>query len=220
MATTKRSRRKISFSGVEVHICVLCQNSHSHMSTPSAWKNEQARKLVLSLQVSLESLVCRPCRDDITRMLSNSHYIPRWKKRIDENTKQDEKASCCVLECNNSHFASITSGTAHQISSAFDILGVKCSINPIPVPTPMCKSHYHTVYDTLHSRQTPSSLPSSLPLLPSLHLFNLSCRRARSYWRGRILRRHAHRRQPPRSHLPPPLPRSKGLLPWLRLLRR
>ena len=137
-----------------MRICVLCQNSHSHMSTPSAWKNEAARKLVLSLQVSLESLVCRPCRDDITRMLSNSHYIPRWKKRVDENTKQDEKASCCVLECNNSHFASITSGTAHQISSAFDISGIKCSINPIPVPTPMCKSHYHIIYDTLHSRLT------------------------------------------------------------------
>ena len=117
MATTKRNRRKISFSGVEVHICVLCQTSHSHMSTPSAWKNEQARKLVLSLQVSLESLVCRPYRDDIARMLSNSHYIPRW---VDENTKQDDKASCCVLECNNSHFASITSGTRGGTTASRD----------------------------------------------------------------------------------------------------
>jgi len=130
-ATTKRSRRKISFSGLEVRICALCQGSHSHMSTPSSWKNEAAHRLVISLQVSQESLVCRPCRDDITRMLSNSHYIPRWKKR----TLEHDKAHCCVLDCNNSHFASITFGTADQISGAFDTSGLKCSTD-IPVPTP------------------------------------------------------------------------------------
>ena len=65
MATTKCSRRKISLSGLEVCICALCQGSHSHMSTPSSWKNEAAHRLVISLQVSQESLVYCPCRDNI-----------------------------------------------------------------------------------------------------------------------------------------------------------
>jgi hypothetical protein len=37
-------------------------------------------KYVLSLNLSAESLVCRPCRDDVTRVLSNPSHVPRWRK--------------------------------------------------------------------------------------------------------------------------------------------
>ena len=61
------SRRQLSFPGGA--ICKLCQGHHSHMSSPVDWKNEQARTYVLSLKVPSDSLVCRPCRDDVTRVL-------------------------------------------------------------------------------------------------------------------------------------------------------
>ena len=52
---------------------------------------------MLSLNVSTESLVCRPCRDDITRVLANPAYIPRWKKGEVEICNR----YCCVKNCNS-----------------------------------------------------------------------------------------------------------------------
>jgi len=68
-------------------------------------------------------------------------YIPRWKKRTLERDK-----ACYVLDCNNSYLASITFGTADQISGAFDTSGLKCSID-IPFQ-PQCANLTITSYMT------------------------------------------------------------------------
>ena len=34
----------------------------------------------MSLQVPSDSLICRACRDDVTRVLANPCYVPRWKR--------------------------------------------------------------------------------------------------------------------------------------------
>ena len=66
-------------------------NCHQQMSKPAEWKNEDARAFVDSLVEESECLVCRLCRNDVTRVLSNDSYIPRWEKK--------EKSSCCVSDC-------------------------------------------------------------------------------------------------------------------------
>ena len=59
-------------------LCSLCGKKHCQLSLPLSWKSESAQLLVRSLQVDVESYVCRPCRDDITRLLHNPDHKPRW----------------------------------------------------------------------------------------------------------------------------------------------
>ena len=72
------SRRQLSFPGGA--ICKLCQGHHSHMSSPVDWKNEQACTYLLSVKVPSDSLVCHPCRHDVTRVLPNPCYVPRCSR--------------------------------------------------------------------------------------------------------------------------------------------
>ena len=80
--------------------------------------------------------------DDVTRFLSNSAYIPRWRKG---RTKHVHVSDCSVADCNRSSFALTT------ITSREGIQGIQFKIEPIPVPTPLCKSHYHRVYNALQA---------------------------------------------------------------------
>ena len=74
------SRRRLSFRGVTEtsptentvtdggNACSLCLAPHTQLSVPAAWKNTRARELALTdLQLTLQSAVCRLCRDDIGR---------------------------------------------------------------------------------------------------------------------------------------------------------
>ena len=44
--------------------------------------------------------------------------------------------------------------TSDEVQHAFYNIGLKCSSQAIPTPTPLCKYHYHLVYKELQSRQT------------------------------------------------------------------
>ena len=101
----ENSRRQLSFPGGA--ICKLCQSHHSLVLSPVDWKNEQACMYVLSLKVSSDSLVRKPCRDDITRVLANPCYVPRWEK----GKASSKTSNCCVVSCNNTVFAASAVGT-------------------------------------------------------------------------------------------------------------
>ena len=92
------------------------------MSSPVDWKNEQARTYVLSLKVPSDSLVCRPCRDDVTRVLPNPCYVPRWRK----GKASSKSSNCCVVNCNNAVFAASAVATRDELQHAFDSTGLKC----------------------------------------------------------------------------------------------
>jgi len=105
MASRTSRRRKLSLSGGgsdSISICKLCKGHHSHLSSPAEWKNEQARTYVLSLDVPSASLVCRPCRHDVTRALANPCYVPRWRK--DASKASTKSSDCCVATCSNTVF--------------------------------------------------------------------------------------------------------------------
>jgi len=154
MASGTSSRRKLSFSGGgsdSISICKLCQGHHSHLSSPAEWKNEQARTYVLSLDVPSASMVCRPRRHDVTRALANPCYVPGWRK--DASKASTKSSDCCVATCSNTVLASSAVATSEEMQHAFDSTGLKCGNDPIPTPTPLCKNHYHLVYNALQSRQ-------------------------------------------------------------------
>ena len=77
MATNEKenSRRCLEFDGIEDSSCELCGCRHTQMSSPSQWRNEQARELAASFQVNKDSLVCRPCRQDVSRMLTDHTHM-------------------------------------------------------------------------------------------------------------------------------------------------
>ena len=80
-------------------ICSLCQCRHGYLSSPAESKNEQAQTYVLSLNVSSASLICCPCRHDITRALANPCFIPRWRK--DTSKVSSNSSNCCVVDCSD-----------------------------------------------------------------------------------------------------------------------
>ena len=94
---------------------------------------------VLSLQIPSDLLICRLCRDDVTRVLANPCHVPRWRR------VRGKTSNCRILGC--------SSVSTYQVQHAFESAGLNCSSEVIPVPTPLCKYHYHTVYNALQPRE-------------------------------------------------------------------
>ena len=76
----KKTTRQLAFPEEGNSSCALCSKRHLYLSCPAEWKNEQACTYVLSLKVSPRSLICCPCRDDVSRVISKSEYTPKWVK--------------------------------------------------------------------------------------------------------------------------------------------
>ena len=154
MAARQSSRRQLSFSGTsrareDDRICELCHGHHHQLSSPAQWRSQQARDWVqLSLQVRAHSIICKPCKDDVTRMLANPAHTPRWKK---ERKTSSEK--CCILNCSENAFVSSKLASIERLLAVFESIPLQCSGN-VPIPTPFCKHHYHLVYNNLQPTQT------------------------------------------------------------------
>ena len=123
-------------------ICCLCSKPNYYLSRPSQRDSEA---LAVSLQVELDSLVCKACRNDITKCLSDPKHTPRWKINI-------SKPVCIVSDCHDKmeHNCSIYS------SDELHVLLVQTGLqvnHPPPVPTPLCQHHYNVLYETYQQRQ-------------------------------------------------------------------
>ena len=117
-------------------------------TSPKEWKSQDARKyVVLSLQHSADSLVCRPCRDDIARVLADPAYIPRWRKGRVEGCS----SYCSVKDCNSISFTQTS--LCSNIDDLKISLGIEFTTECIPIPTFLCKNHYHVLYDALQLRR-------------------------------------------------------------------
>ena len=140
---SKRTKRQLEFLEPARPICHLCQGSHTHISSPREWKNVQAQRYVLSIGMSADSLVCRPCRQDVTRVVTDPGHTPRWGRDVETKSKN----LCSVLNCTKISFAhaAISTGELPQ--------GIQFRTKPTPTPTPLCKHHYHAVYDAQETRQ-------------------------------------------------------------------
>ena len=105
---------------------------------------------MFSLKVSPQSLVCRPCRNDVTRVLANSKHTPRWAKN---SSPVEHLHSCCVRNCGEAAFVSATLASAERMKHAYFCTGTECGCDEIPVPTPLCKYYYYIVYDAVRFTQ-------------------------------------------------------------------
>ena len=150
MTEHRSSKRKLSYAQVATHAdsetrpcCFLCNCYHPGMTSPSNWKSDDARKYILALDVPKGGLICQPCRKDITKVISDSAFMPRWLKL------HDCKKKSSVQGCKSDVFTSLRQGSCEQITKAFTLLGLKTSTPTISVPLPLCKQHYHAVYKTL-----------------------------------------------------------------------
>ena len=110
-----------------------------------AWLMEKIFKVriyitLTQLGVTLVSRVCQLCCNDIHRLIKSASITPRWEKG-------GTRPKCCISNCHATSFATSKIATSEQISQIFP-----CS--NIPCPTPLCKWHYHSVYNTIQSEQT------------------------------------------------------------------
>ena len=151
-----KSKRRISFpESRDSGPCRLCNRCHRHMSSPSEWRSTNAQQYVLSMKVPLNALVCRPCRDDVTRAACNPAYIPRWSKG-----SNDSGVICFVKHCPNPMLTRMSIGGSTDSLNFPEQLEFKPNA---PFPIPLCKQHYHIVYDALrhtkHCRTCGRRLP-------------------------------------------------------------
>ena len=92
--------------------------------------------------MSTDSLVCRPCRQDVTCAVANPSHTPGW-----ERGRTNCKSPCCALNCTALSFARAT------ISAGALPPDIEFMTHPLPTPTPLCKHHDHEVYDVLQTQQ-------------------------------------------------------------------
>ena len=135
----ERTKRLDSSTADPLPTCSLCLGEHRQCSTPSSWKVDEARSFVHRLKISANEPVCSACRRDVTRVIDDSSYKPRWEKPVGES-------HCFVDLCTDSVFASLHKVSSAHLCDSFKTAGLKCSSHNFLTPLPLCKHHYHTVY--------------------------------------------------------------------------
>ena len=84
--------------------------SAAHLAHGSSVKHE-----VLSnrLDVSADKPVCSACRRDVTRMLGDSRYIPRWER-------SSKPMQCTIEQCSDRVFTSLHKIGSTNLSAALE----------------------------------------------------------------------------------------------------
>ena len=143
------SRRRLSFGRDDSSTCILCNGHHTQFSSPSSWKSEDAHSLFFCLKVSADSPVYGACRKEVSRSLADQTYIPRWVKRLN-----DAGSTCSISLCKQNVFVSLKKATSEELKMTLASAGLQCTITEVPIPTTLCKHHYHLVYNMLQPSQT------------------------------------------------------------------
>ena len=144
-----QSRRRLSFGVKKVdenqgNTCALCNSQSAKVSTSQTWKDKRPQLVARSLCLSSDQTVCQACRG-ISEDLNPDH-VPRWTR---------QKQNKCVPGCKETLFTQTQVVSEEQICLA---LGISIT-PPIPIPTPLCKGHYHTVYNQHRVTVLPVDLP-------------------------------------------------------------
>ena len=85
------------------------------------------------------------CKDDITRLVKNPSHTPRWEKK--------SGVKCCMPGCDVPSFTQSKIASQEQLNAISHTIG--CSVpSNVPIPTPLCKHHYHLIYKTLQPQQS------------------------------------------------------------------
>ena len=71
----------------------------------SSWKDKLSQRCIQSLGVDMHSPICRACRDDVSRLVKNPAFTPRW-------AKEKQKENCIIQTCTgiDLHYSTTISG--------------------------------------------------------------------------------------------------------------
>ena len=78
----------------------------------------------------MHSPICHACRDDVSRLVENPAFTPRW-------AKEKQKENCIIKTCTgiDLHYSTIINGD-ELTELGFDIPNI------IPTTVPLCEHHY------------------------------------------------------------------------------
>ena len=147
--------------------CILCkQGNQSKYFHPKSWKDpslfERLRQSEPSLDILPESCICRPCRDDLSK-LGNKGHVPRWRKK-------SSKEICCVPGCTNPSFRVTQVAGKATLEQLF---GISSDNEPLSASNeergyPMCKEHYGELYRHVNPTHFTKKCKMCDKLLPDL----------------------------------------------------
>ena len=131
----ERSRRRLSFPSTseleeQGEVCGLCGKASVRTSKYPSWKDKLSQRCIQSLGIDMHSPICRACRDDVSRLVKNPAFTPRW-------AKEKQKDNCIIQTCTgiDLHYSTTISGD-ELTELGFDIPNI------IPTTVPLCKHHY------------------------------------------------------------------------------
>ena len=75
-------------------------------------------------------------------------YLGAWEK------EGHRKNMCCIAQCPEVAMTSLNKASSEQLQSALETAGLMCFTSEIPIPTPLCKHHYHLIYNLVQPTQT------------------------------------------------------------------
>ena len=203
-----RTRRKLSYEENQQPAAALCKVHHDHMSHSLAWKNEKAREFISEQRIQQHQKICRPCQDDMCRVITNPAFKPRREKKVHECCIQDCKQSkrkqqACSEGCTCTHCFNLPHSCDHaDIVTMTDEIEIednmKDSFGPLYDYDTVVKQSQRATAMNLTNNSLPLppslspslslSLPLSLPLylsqsLPCTHLITLFTNTIRNFLR-------------------------------------
>ena len=67
---------------------------------------------------------------------------------------KDVGSTCSISLCKQNVFVSLKKATSEELKMTLTSAGLQCTTTEVPIPTPLCKHHYHLVYNMLQPTQT------------------------------------------------------------------
>ena len=64
----------------------------------------------MEMGLTMDSIICRPCRHDLSRLKATTSYIPRWEKSSNKTT------SCAVELCDEKVFCTLQIAKKEEIT--------------------------------------------------------------------------------------------------------
>lgn len=126
----------------------MCATHTNLLSNPKKWTDDQAKQDVYKMGYCEESNVCTKCRRDLTKMRDiDEDFVPNWMK---DKSGSSQPQQCYVSNCLNpvKHRSNL-----ENMSVLFSKAQLIGRDNSILTPTPLCGSHYETIYRTYNPKQ-------------------------------------------------------------------
>jgi hypothetical protein len=100
----------------------------------------------------LESTICKPCTNDITKVIEKESFVPRWQKI--KLIQANKPLQCNIVGCDE--FAKHNSNISCRVNfdSTLVMAGLELKSADIPSVIPLCNHHYHEIYKVYQPTQT------------------------------------------------------------------